>query len=109
MSQVDWLISCYDSLNPEAAIVSVVTSGDTDAVPIHLFAVSLFLQRNENGSFDKKVFVILQKAYGLSDIYCITDIVMMIEKTFGIYSCMKIAFTLCMSGNGLSHQKVLNM
>ena len=115
MSQVDWLISSYTSLNSGECVVSVVTSGDIDAIPIHLFAVSLFLQRNEKGTFDNKVFVMLQKPYGLCDIYCITDIVILIEKTHGLYSCVKTAFAMCMGGNdfipkfqGISHQKVLS-
>lgn len=116
LSQADWLISSYTSLNSGECAVSVVTSGDIDAIPMHLFAVSLFLQRNEKGTFDHKVFVMLQKPYGPCDIYCITDIVILVEKTYGLHSCVKTAFAMCMGGNdfipkfqGMSHQKNLNI
>lgn len=115
MAQIDWLNCCYASLNPGESVLSVVTSGDIDALPIHLFAVSTLLPRNEKRSFENKVFIMLQKPYGLFDLYCITDIITLLEKTYGMHSCVKIAFALCMGGNdfipkfhGISHQKVLS-
>ena len=80
-------------------VLKVVTSGDFDAKPIHQFAIFLFIQKNEKGTFDNKVIVMLQKPYGLCDVFCITDIVILIEKTHDLYSCVKTAFAMCMGGN----------
>ena len=115
MSQSDWLVTNYGQLNAEESIVSVVTSGDIDAVAIHLFSVSLLLPRNEKGEFNNKVYVMLQKQYGLFDIYNITDIVLLLEKTYGLNAPMKTAIALCMGGNdfvpkfhGISHQNIMS-
>ena len=61
MSQVDWLVQNANKLHPGEA-VSIVTSGDIDALYIQLFALSLHWPRNENGIFHSPVYVVLQKA-----------------------------------------------
>ena len=40
MAQVDWLVECVDDLSEGDAVLSVVSSGDIDAVVIHLFVLS---------------------------------------------------------------------
>ena len=40
MSQVDLLFNYQSNLQTGQAIASVVTSGDSDAIPIHLFVLS---------------------------------------------------------------------
>jgi hypothetical protein len=51
MSQVDWLMEYSTGLQSHESCVSIVTSGDIDAVVIHLFAMSYLWPRTEDGSF----------------------------------------------------------
>ena len=55
MALLDWLISAQDDIKDEEAVVSVVTSGDMDAVNTHMFVVSKYWPRNSNGSFKNQV------------------------------------------------------
>ena len=58
------------------SIVSVVTSGDIDAVVIHLFALN-FLWK-----CDGDVYVVLQKPGHLLDIYNVTAILQLLQNTY---------------------------
>jgi hypothetical protein len=42
-------------------IPAVVTSADIDSIAIHLFSISFYWARKENGKFKNKVYVLLQK------------------------------------------------
>ena len=55
MSQVDWLMEYSTGLQSNASCVSIVASGDIDAVVIHLFAMSYLWPRTEDGSFKNDV------------------------------------------------------
>ena len=66
MAVVDWLIECQDNLIPGQAAVSIVSSGDIDAVYIHLHAISRLWNRDRTGEFLNPVFVVLQKPGGSS-------------------------------------------
>jgi hypothetical protein len=76
---VDWLIQCAVSLSPGNACTSIVSSGDIDAVLLHLFAISHLWPRNEGGFFKYPVHVILKKPNHLYDIYNITTILELLE------------------------------
>ncbi|KAH3716541.1 hypothetical protein DPMN_059265 [Dreissena polymorpha] len=80
MSQVDWLTEYQDRLLDGNACVSIVTSGDIDAVVIHMFALSHGWPRTSDGKFKNSVFVILQKPVGLYDTYHVTGILTALEK-----------------------------
>ena len=117
MSQADWLPNMSKYLNDGDCLVSYVTSGDIDAIPIHLVAVSIHWPRKHDGKFKWPVFVVLHKPQGKYDIINITKIVELLEmkfedKTIGI----KVATLLCMGGNdflpryhGHSHDKVMSL
>ena len=45
MALLDWLISAKDDIKEGEAVVSVVTSGDVDAVYTHMFVVSKYWPR----------------------------------------------------------------
>ena len=72
MSQVNFLIEYLTSLTDEEACISIVTSGDIDAVTIHMFALSHLWTRKDDGKFKHPVYVLLQKAGGLNVLYNIT-------------------------------------
>ncbi|CAC5387980.1 unnamed protein product [Mytilus coruscus] len=100
MSQVDWLIEYCNSLKPKESCLSIVSSGDIDAVVVHLFAVSHLWPRTENGTFKNEVYVILRKPNQVYDIYNITKIILMMETfTSEKFIGMKIAIILSLGGN----------
>ena len=114
MAMVDWLRDCLQDLNDEEGVVAYVTSGDIDAVVIHMFALSIHWPRRNDSSFCYPVYVVLQKLEGQHDVYCITRIIEIIEKRYGIFSGVNIAVGLAMGGNdffpkfhGKSHKKML--
>ncbi|XP_070203435.1 uncharacterized protein [Littorina saxatilis] len=114
MAQLDWLLELLPSLQPGEGVLSVVTSGDIDAVVIHLFVISNLWPRSSDGKFQHPVHVMLQKAKGMSDVYNITAIVEQLESRFGHYAALKIAILLSMGGNdflpkfhGITHSKLL--
>ena len=117
LAQVDWLIHSAPTLKEGQVVVSVVTSGDIDAVPIHLFALSYQWPRDINGKFKNRVYVILQKANAKNDVYDITSIIELLERVFDEkYIAMKIALCLCLGGNdfvpkfyGKSHDTILKL
>ena len=112
MSQVDWLIQCLPDLKPGDAVLSFVTSGDIDALPLHLFALSHLWPRDATGKFSIPVYVHLQNP---GAVYNITRMIELLEFYFQEkYFAMKIALALCAGGNdfipkyhGYSHDAVL--
>ena len=40
MAQIDWLIDIRSKLSSDMAVCSMLTSGDIDAIPIHLYSLS---------------------------------------------------------------------
>ncbi|KAH3891472.1 hypothetical protein DPMN_015574 [Dreissena polymorpha] len=117
MSQVDWLTEYQDRLLDGNACVSIVTSGDIDAVVIHMFALSHGWPRTSDGKFKNSVFVILQKPVGLYDTYHVTDILTALEEKWNDKNIgMKLALVLSMAGNdflpklhGISHTKTVEV
>ena len=118
MAQVDWLLSAASELKAGASAVSIVTSGDIDAVVIHMFALAMNWPRHVDRSFCFPVYVILQKPGGIIDIYNVTRILEVLEQSHGgdITIGGKVAIGLCMGGNDfipkfqyISHSKVLSM
>ena len=115
MSQVDWLFNYQTSLKSGHAIASIVTSGDIDAIPIHLFALSRKWPKNQDGKYIHQVYVVLQKLARRIDIYNITGILEHLERAYtDDLIGMKVALGLCLGGNdfipklhGHSHEKVL--
>jgi hypothetical protein len=117
LAQVDWLLNAHEDLQPGKAIASVVSSGDIDAVPVHLFAVSLHWPRNEDGTFKYPVYVFLQKKSKHFDFYNITGIIQVLERKYGEkHVAVKVAVGLCIAGNdfvpkmySVAHKKVLDL
>ena len=100
MAPLDWLISAQDDIKEGEAVVSVVTSGDVDAVYTHMFVVSKYWPINSNGSFKNQVFVILQKPRSMIDIYNVTKMLEVFEQSFADRDIgMKLAISICMAGN----------
>jgi hypothetical protein len=99
-----------DDLADNEAIVAVVTSEDIDSIAIHLFSISFYWARKENGKFKNKVYVLLQKQK--PELYNITGIIELLEERFGLESACNISIILCLGGNdflpkyqGISHEK----
>jgi hypothetical protein len=118
MSQVDWILTTAGELEPGDSVVSIVTSGDIDAIVIHMFALAIKWPRKEDNTFCFPVYVILQKPDHVIDIYDVTRILQVLESTHGgdITFGVKVAIGLCMGGNDfipkfqyISHQKVLQL
>lgn len=114
MAQLDWLIELLPSLKPHEPVISFVTSGDIDAVILHIFMVSNRWPRQHNVNFINPVYVVLQKSKGSYDVYNITAIVRTIETLNGQKTGMYVALVLCMGGNdflpkyhGITHSKLL--
>ena len=114
MAQADWLLQSANNLKPGDAVASVVTSGDIDAVIIHMYTVSRHWQRNKDNTFRNPVYVLLQKPSG-TDVYNITRIIEVLEHTHkDVHISEKIALTLCIAGNDfipkmhqINHTRVL--
>ena len=109
MSQVDWYQNVKDMLKEGQSVVSIVTSGDIDSIVIHIFALSHYWPRKEDGTFKNSVYILLQKAK--PDLYNITEIILRLEKRFGMYS-KNLALSLAIGGNdfipkyhSISHEK----
>ena len=97
MAQVGWLPTMQDDLEDNEAIVAVVTSADIDSIAIHLFSISFYWARKENGKFKNKVYVLLQKQK--PELYNITGIIELLEERFGLESACNISIILCLGGN----------
>ena len=117
MAVVDWLIECQDNLIPGQAAVSFVSSGDIDAVYIHLHAISRLWNRDRTGEFLNPVFVVLQKPGGKLDVYDITRMLSVMERSYGGCSIGSLlSLGLCIGGNVfipklhlISHEKILRL
>ena len=117
MAQLDWLISAQDDIKEGEAVASVVTSGDIDAVYAHMFVVSKHWPRNSNRTFKNPVFVILQKPRSVMDIYNVTKMLEVVERSFADPDIgMKLAVSVCMGGNDFipsclekSHDTILKL
>ena len=115
MSVVDWFPDLQQELAVGDSVVSYITSADIDTVLIHMFALSLYWERDETGNFKWPVYVWLQKQK--SEIYDITGIILSVEKYFDIDNVAAvIALVLCMGGNdflpnfhNISHDKLLSV
>ena len=115
MTVVDWIPEMRNELSAGDSIVSYVTSADIDTVLIHIFALSLYWDRDEDGNFKWPVYVWLQKTK--PEIFDITGIIRAIEKQFEIADVAAIiSLILCMSGNdflpnfyNMSHHKLLSI
>ncbi|CAC5418113.1 unnamed protein product [Mytilus coruscus] len=60
MAQIDWLLDERSKLSPSMSACSILTSGDIDAIPIHLYSLSKKWPQ-VNGRYSQTVSVILQK------------------------------------------------
>ncbi|CAC5423937.1 unnamed protein product [Mytilus coruscus] len=97
--------------------MSIVTSGDIDAVVIHLFALSRLWLRKDDRTFKIPVYVFLQKPGKIFDLYCITPILEVLEKQLqDKHIGNNFALALCLEGNdfipkfhGMSHKKILEI
>ena len=114
MAQLDWMIDMLPTLKPGETVMSYVTSGDIDAVVLHMFMVSHMWPRESDGTFCHPVFVVLQKPNKCKDVYNITEIVRRIENVHGKHSAMNVALVLSMGGNdflpkffNITHGKLL--
>lgn len=114
MSQVDWLMEYSTGLQSHESCVSIVISGDIDAVVIHLFAMSYLWPRTEDGSFKNDVYVLLRKPNHRYDINNITKIIS--HFTSEQYIAIKLAVVLSLGGNdflpkfhSISHSTQLDM
>ena len=89
----------------ELAQVDWLSSGDIDAVLIHLFSLSFLLQRDEQNNFINPIYIILQKPSGKNDVYNITTIIRTLEKQYqDRYIAIKMALGLCVGGGMISFQ-----
>ena len=117
MAQLDWLISLQDDIKEGDAVASIVTSGDIDSVYIHMFVVSRLWPRYSNGSFKNPIFVILQKPRSRIDIYNVTKMLEVLERSYADKEIgSKLAVSLCMGGNDfmpkchqISHDTILKL
>ena len=116
MAAADWLMQSANGLQEGEAVASLVTSGDIDAVIIHMFVVARLWPRKDNRTFINAVYVLLQKPSG-TDVYNITKIIETLEHTYpGEDMAVKVALTLCLGGNDflpklydINHSKVLQL
>ena len=114
MSQIDWLNELKENLKENDCVVNYVTSADIDTIVIHMFYVSLYWPRYEDGSFKNQVYVWLNKAK--PELYNITGIVTMIENvTKKKFAAATVAVALCMGGNdflpsynGITHTAIVS-
>ncbi|CAC5425792.1 unnamed protein product [Mytilus coruscus] len=117
MAQLDWLLEFADKLEQGDGCASIVTSGDIDAVVIHLFTLSFLWPRSQDGTFKNDVYVVLQKAGSLMDIYNVTKIIEILEKAWKEkYVAAKVAIALSLDGNdflpkfhNITHSKTLDV
>ena len=117
MAQLDWLVSARDDLTEGEAVASIVTSGDIDAIYVHMFVLSKVWPRYSNRTFKNSAFVILQKKNTLIDIYDVTKMPEVLERSFTDPDIgMKLAIAICMGGNDfiptchhISHDTILKL
>lgn len=102
MAQVDWYLEFEKLIRKGESVISIVTSGDTDSVVIHMFALSQYWPRNDDDSFKTPVYILLQKAK--LDLYNITDIISCLEKK--IWKIYKKYCTFPGNGRKRFHTKI---
>ena len=100
LAQIDWLISLSSQLEEGQPCVSFVTSGDIDALVLHLFTLAHCWVRNADGSFRNPVYIVLNKRNGIMDIYNITGILETFETSYHDKEIgIKLAIGLSLGGN----------
>lgn len=100
LAQIDWLLSLSPQLKDVRPCVSFVTSGDIDALVLHLFTVAHCWARKSDGSFRNPVYVCLNKKNGQMDIYNITGLLEAFERVFDDKDIgVKLAVGLSLGGN----------
>ena len=115
MAIADWLVHFQNAIQIGNCMLSLITSGDIDAVPIHLYTLSKFGKRDSNNKLVTQVFVVLSKPRGKLDIYNISGLLFVFEDKYKDLSIgEKIAYSLCIGCNdfipklyNVSHEKVL--
>ena len=102
LAQADWLPYIAQDLGEEDAVISYVTSGDIDALPIHLLAIASHWPRLPNRKFKNDVFLILRKPRKdlKPDVYVVTKIVERLEELY-VFSDISVVLplSLCIGGN----------
>ena len=82
------------------ALLASCHMGDIDSITLYLFALSYLWKRKEDGTYRNPVYVILQKTDNVMDIYDITRILEVMEKSSGdLQIGIKVAIALCLGGN----------
>ena len=77
-----------------------MTSGDIDAIPLHMYAIVRSWPRHTDSSFLHDIYVLLQKPKGKLDLYDVTAIVSLIEKAHDdTCIAMKVSSALSIRGN----------
>ncbi|KAK6181777.1 hypothetical protein SNE40_009564 [Patella caerulea] len=117
MAQINWLFEYSKSASDGEAFVSLVTSGDIDAIVLHLFAISIMWKRNERMHFVNPVYVLLQKPNNFFDIFNFTGMLEILEDATLDYDIgIKLAAALSLGGNdytpkfyGISHSRIVNV
>ena len=102
MAQADWLPYIVPELDEGDGVLSYVTSGDIDSLPIHMLATSIYWPRLPNRKFKNHVYLLLKKPQSdiKPDLFCVTKIVEKLEenhpnKEIGIITSL----SLCLGGN----------
>ena len=99
LAQIDWLMEYLALLKPGESCLSIVSSGDVDAVIAHLFAVSHMWPRQTIGDFHHQVYVLFLKPSS-ADLYNITGMIQLFEKAYAhLNAGIKISIYLCLGGN----------
>ncbi|KAL3880313.1 hypothetical protein ACJMK2_032561 [Sinanodonta woodiana] len=117
LAQADWLCYIATRLKEGENVISYVSSGDIDIIPIHILAISLYLPRKDDGIFKNNVYVVIKKpgSAGKLDIYNITGIVRALEMRYNEDKiAVVLSFSLSLGGNDfipkfyeISHEKWL--
>ncbi|XP_045182551.2 uncharacterized protein LOC123541205 [Mercenaria mercenaria] len=116
MAVTDWLQYYSESIEEGKSVVCLVTSGDIDAVYLHMYTVCKFVPRFENGQFKYQVYVVLQKPSSKYDIYNITSMLELFESAYSDSEIgLKIPIMICIGGNDfipkfyqISHKTILS-
>ncbi|KAL3856571.1 hypothetical protein ACJMK2_011306 [Sinanodonta woodiana] len=117
LAQADWLCYIATGLKEGENVISYISSGDIDIIPIHILAISLYLPRKDDGNFKNNVYVVIKKpgSAGKLDIYNTTGIVRALEMRYNEDEiAVVLSFSLSLGGNdfipkfyGISHEKWL--
>ncbi|CAG2250918.1 unnamed protein product [Mytilus edulis] len=81
MAQVDWLVEYVSDMEEGTACASIVTSGDIDAVTIHMFGLCHLWPRSDDNTYKNPVYVILQKSGSTMDVYNVTAILQLLKRS----------------------------